>query len=67
MSTSSSIPTSSSTSTSSSIPNLSAPNPTTNHPGVLVGAILGSLAGGILLSVGGFLLYKKRRNHEVLP
>ena len=30
----------------------------------MVGVILGSVVGCILLSVGGFLLYRRRKNHE---
>jgi|tagenome__1003787_1003787.scaffolds.fasta_scaffold19496863_1 hypothetical protein len=43
----------------------STPSNERNSPnvGVLVGAILGSVVGVIILSIGGFLLYK-RKYHE---
>jgi len=45
------------------------PKESNNHTVVLVGAILGSLIGGILLSIGGFLLYKRRNvvQEKVIP
>ena len=54
---SSSIPVSSSTITVQ-------PNTQSNNPGVMVGAAIGSLIGGILLATGSSFFYKRYKNNK---
>ena len=40
------------------------PNTQSNNPGVMVGAVIGSLIGGILLATGSSFFYKRYKNNK---
>ena len=58
-------PASSSSVPSSPVPTIIVQNNT--QPGVIVGAVIGSIFGGILLAIGCFLFYKRYKNRITTP
>src|SRR5581483_9721059 len=40
------------------------PNAQSSNTGVIVGAVIGSVFGGILLTIGSFLSYKRYKNNR---
>ena len=61
------LPTPSTTSTSSSLPASSSQIPSEpNNKPTIIGAVIGSLAGGILLTIGCFFLYKGYQRRQNL-
>jgi len=55
-----------STSVPSSPTTIEQPNTQSNNTGVIVGAVIGSTIGGILLTIGSFLFYKRYKNNKEL-
>ncbi len=55
----------------STLPTSSSPPQQPNYKSIIIGAVVGSLIGGIFLSFGGFYLYKwnknRKRQRQALP